>query len=133
MALSAITDEDTAIDRELERIARETPPVITEGAGENIVKNVIEKPELLSDLIEGYKPAATVAELENQMFQVKTMGAQATEATEDVIRFYCGKDYKEPYFMFKGIAVYRSGTFDSTKKAEAIPMEAKIFGEKKIG
>lgn len=125
-----------ALDRELDRLARETPPIVDEGANENRLTKTIENCDLLSEYVEDYKPAATIQELEAQMHQAEMVGADSIEVTPKIFAHYCGPDtgknanWKSKYFHFKGVKAYLAGNYAAAKKESTMTMEQKLFGAK---
>lgn len=134
VAMSAVTAEDLAFERELERMALEQPPI---EAGPAITfKKEIEHRELLSEHVEDYSPASTVNELENQVHMAKELGCDSIEGTPALIKTYCRSHYPDDvgYFIFKNVKVYIAGFFEQSKsKAKANDsIEQKLFGHSKI-
>lgn len=134
VAVGAITEEDLALDRELERLANETPPEFSEGSSENVLKVLKDDKECLSDFVEDYKPAATVAELESQMHQAMSVGADSVEVTPQIFQLYCGPDtgknpnWSAKFFHYKNVKAYLQGKTAEVKKANSLSIEQKVFG-----
>lgn len=134
IAPAAITDEDLALDRELEMISRNTAPLNISDADIPEVKKTIEPYTLISEFIENYKPAETIHELDEQVFQAKQLECDSIEATPNIIRYFCKKDYpdKVGYFIYHDIKVYIAGFFEQSILREKQTIEQKIFGASKI-
>ena len=114
VAQSAITAEDLAFEASLQRMHVES--VIDT---KDVVKLTKEVPDtdFLGDMVENYKPASTLNELDQQAFAAAKHGATAIEATEHVIRYYVKDDFEGVsnvgYFMFNNIRVFIPGKFSS--------------------
>ena len=131
LAVAAITDEDLALDRELDRIAKETPPAF-EDKGENKVKVIKEaRKNPLSDFIDDYRPAGTLIELDSQVFDARARGAESIEATPEMIRHLVGPNYEGSYIDYKGMRVYVAGERDNALANERMSMEERIFPKAK--
>lgn len=123
-----------ALDREIERMARETPPEFSEGSSENVLTPVRDDRELLSEYVEGIKPASTIQEMEAQVHQAKLLGADSIEVTKEMYQFYCGPNtgsnpsWDAKYFHFKNVKAYLAGSVEEAKKVASLTMEQKIFG-----
>ncbi len=119
-AASVMTDEDRAIDRELERMATEVPPMpVIDNGPEITVKPEKIVRELLS-AHEDVSPAATVNELLDQVHRAKEAGCDSVEATPALVRHYCRKVYPSDvgYFVFHDIKVYIEGFFAEASKRD---------------
>lgn len=112
-AMSAVTAEDLAFERELQRMHLESP--ITKAETEKpIIKEVVHH-DFLGDAMENYRPAATLNELEQQAWAAKSIQADSIEATEQVIRYFTKDAYpdKVGYFIYKNIKVFIPGFIKS--------------------
>ncbi len=134
IAPAAITDEDLALDRELEMMARNTEPDISDRDPAPPPKKTIDPYTLLSDFVDDYKPAKTIHELDDQVFKAKHYEADSIEATPELIRYFTKKDYPDKigYFIYHDIKVYIAGFFEQSVKRERVTIEQKIFGESKV-
>ena len=85
-----------------------------------LVTKEVPDSDFLGDLVEGYVPAKNINELEAQVFQAKTVGADAIEASEEIIRYFTRKDYPETqgFFMYKDIRVFIPGRASSFKNRD---------------
>jgi hypothetical protein len=120
-----------ALDRELERLAKEAPPSF-EDAGENKIVVIKEKRQNpLSDFIDDYKPASSLIELDSQVFDAKSRGAESVDATPEMIRHLVGPGYAEPFIDYKGMRVYVTGMRAEAKRVEALSMEERVFQNRK--
>lgn len=134
IASSAITDEDMALDRELDRIARNSEPEVSDKDEMPLpVKKTIDPYTMLSDFEDDYKPAETIQELDDQVFRAKHYEADSIEASSKLIKYFCKKDYpdKVGYFVYHDIKVYIAGFFEQSKVRDQQTIEQKIFGEAK--
>lgn len=122
------------LDRELESLAQDTPPEFGEGAAENVITKVADHKDLLSEYVDDYKPASTVAELEAQVHQARAVGADSVEVTPDMFRFYCGPDdgknanWSSKYFHYKSVKAYLVGKVAEANREARLTIEQKIFG-----
>lgn len=110
-AIAAITNEDLAFEAELQRLhLSQDIPAQDQGVPLKVTREPSEV-MFLGYEVDNYKPAASINELEAQVFSAKTRGCNAIEASEDVIRYYTRHDYptKVGYFMFKDIRVFIPG------------------------
>jgi hypothetical protein len=135
VAVGAITDEDMALDRELDRMANEMPPpdIDPEPQGVGMAKRETEEYTLLSELMD-VKPASTVNELLEQVHLAKESGADSVEATPALVRHYCRRQYpdKVGYFLFHDIKVYIEGFFEQSIKRDKETVEERAFGKSKV-
>lgn len=132
-ASAAITDEDLAFDRELNRIANEEPPVFAEDRNLNVLTKEKESREMLAEFVEDYHPAATINELMDQVHVAKEVGANCIEATPAIVRHYCRKHFPEDvgYFMFHDIKVFIAGFWQTHKDNDKMSIDEKLFGKSK--
>lgn len=133
LAAAAITDEDLALDRELEMMSRNTEPDVSDVDPGVSIKKEVQDYTHLAEVIDDYKPAMTLQELEDQVTLAKHHECDSIYASPKVIRYYTKKDYpdKVGYFIFKDIKVYIEGFFEQSKKRDSQTMEQKIFGDSK--
>lgn len=134
IAPAAITDEDLALDRELEMMSRNSEPVLSDQDTTPPVKKTVEPYTLLSEFVDNYKPAKTIHELDDQVFRAKHYEADSIEATPELVRYFTKKDYpdKVGYFVYHDIKVYIAGFFEQSVKRERVTIEQKTFGNSKI-
>lgn len=134
LALAAITDEDLAFERSLQAMNFEEPNI--EADPTPTLRHVREHSELLSDHMEGLRPASTVAELMDQVHLAKQAECDSIEATPAVIKYYCRKDFdavaKVGYFMFHDIKVHMVGEFERASMADKQTVQQKMFGNSKL-
>lgn len=108
-AESSMTEEDFALDRELERIAMDTPPIAIEsGPPESTKEKVIYN--LLSEEID-IEPANTLRDLEEQVLLANSHECDSIEATDIIIKHFCRKDFppQAGFFFYRGIRVFQAG------------------------
>lgn len=129
IAAAAITDEDLAFERELQRMAEQTPPELVEGSNLNVLTK--ERPEhgMLSGHVDNYQPAKTLSELRDQAFHAKQLGCNSIEATPDIIRYFTKPHYPDDvgYFMFSDIKVWIPGFWATHRHFDKMSIEAKLF------
>ncbi len=115
------TDEDAALDRELERMAAEAPPMPTISDRDQSPDVVKEKNTsiMLCDHLD-VKPASTINELMDQCHQAKAYGCDSIYGTEAIIKHYCRNHYPTDvgYFIFHNIKVYIPGFFEQAVKRD---------------
>ena len=134
--MGAITDEDLALDRELDLLAKEQPPEFSDGVNENVLKKLPDNKDLLREYMDNYVPANSIFELEQQMFQAQELGADSVEVTPQLFRHFCGQDtgknpnYEVGYFHYKSIKAYLAGKHEVASKRDGLTMEEKLFGTK---
>lgn len=133
-AMAALTEEDLAFDRELDRIANEEPPIFAEDRNMNVLTKEKESREMLGEFVEDYHPAATVNELMDQVHVAKEVGANCIEATPAIVRHYCRKHFPDDvgYFMFHDIKVFIAGFWETHKDNDKISIDEKLFGKPKV-
>jgi hypothetical protein len=118
-SVNAITAEDMALDRELDRLAQEQGPPpdidpVPAGVG---LKKESEVRVLLSEFVDDYAPAKTRSELDDQVWLAKSKGCDSIECTLDVGRSIIRDGSLESvgYFMFKDVKVYIDGAFEKAR------------------
>lgn len=118
-AEGAMTEEDAALDRELERMAMDTPPVAIEQGPPDATREKIMY-TLLSEELDDIKPANTLRDLDEQVFLAKNNDCDSIEATDIIIKHFCRKDFppKSGFIMYKDIRVFQAG-----RVAEAIGLD----------
>lgn len=121
MAANIITDEDRALDRELDRLANDVPPMPADFDPGPAINIKAEKFDgvLLSEHAD-VSPATTVNELLDQVHLAKENGCDSIEATPALVRHYCRKAYPSDvgYFIFHDIKVYIEGFFAEANKRD---------------
>jgi hypothetical protein len=132
VAMAAITDEDLAFERELQRAAFEEP-IIDDPGPATTFKKEADKRELLSEHVEGIEPAKSVNELLSQVHTAKEAGCDSIEATPEVVRYYCRKHYPDDvgYFIFQDVKVYIAGLHKTKSAQDKLTVEQKLFGGSK--
>lgn len=110
-APAAITDEDMAFEAAIQRMhVEQAIPAQEEGVPLKLTKEHVET-NFLGDMTDNYVPAATINDLEAQVFRAKSVGADAIEASEELVRYFTRGAYPEKvgYFMYKDIKVFIPG------------------------
>lgn len=124
MAAAAITDEDLALDREIERMAKEqaladvshiTAAPTADVEAPKMIDHKLES-TFLGDHVEAYAPADSSVALEQQIFQCKHMDLDSIEATDAVFKSIFGRVPDECYAMVKGVKMYRAGMVEKAKR-----------------
>ncbi len=134
-APSAVTAEDLALERELERIALETPiPDIEPDMAKPLTKEKQSFDHLSEHIEAEYRAAKTLNELEQQVVLAKRLKCDAVDAEPEIIRYYCGPDYSEAhgYFMYKDVKVCFPKSFAGVKAQSSMTVEQKLFGQTKV-
>lgn len=137
-AMAALTDEDLALDRELDLIAQER---MAQGPIDDVapaieVQKVRENLEHLSSYVDDYKPASTMAELNEQVHVAKSEGCDAIDATADVIKKIFRADFEKiekelGFGIYHDVRVFLTGRFEGLKNMHKVTMEQKLFPAKK--
>ncbi len=135
-AAAAITEEDRALDRELEMMARTEAPSISDTVEPEPLKKNKEHYILLSEVIDDYKPATTLMELDEQVQTAKLNECDSVEASETIVKYFTKAGYQETkkvgYFWYKDIRVYIAGIFEQSKVRDAETIEHRTFGASQI-
>lgn len=127
--VSTVTREDLELDIMLERAAK-TNPIQDLGVEQPLVHEK-KKRDTLRNYIEGYKPAATLMDLEDQTHQAKMNEIDSIEGTEQIVRHFTKAQYEYikknvGYFIYKDIRVYIVGFFEQNKNADSLTMEQRL-------
>lgn len=135
--VATFTEEDAALDRELDMIASQKPQVSDSGGSAEMgVKPIKENIEHLSFHTDGdYRPASTMADLTEQVHVAKSVGADAIDATEGLFKQIFRHDFEKikeiPGFgIYHDVRVYMIGCFEKNKHLEKQTMEQKLFPHK---
>lgn len=126
---AAYTDEDAALDRELEKQHENTN--FSDDAPVVEVKKTKDTVESLRDIVEDYKPATTLAELNEQVHVAKAEGVQAIEATPSLVRHVFRKDYPHienvtGYGIYHDVRVYIDGFFAKLKNQDKETIDQRL-------
>jgi len=135
VAPTAITEEDLALERELERMALESPiPDIDPDIAKPLTKEKVNLEHLREHVDGEYRAAKTLNELDQQVSVAKRLGCDSIDAQPEIICYYCGKDYAEShgFFMYKDIKVHFPQTYEAAKLRSKMTVEQKLFGESKV-
>lgn len=133
----AVTPEDLALDRELDQIAKERQPPVSDNAPSMEVQKPREFLEHLSSHVDGeYMPASTMAELQEQVHLAKSVGADTIDGTEALVKQIFRHDFEKikasiGYGIFHDIRVYIAGKFEALRNMDKQTMEQKLFPVKK--
>lgn len=128
--VSTITDEDRALDRELEMLARTEAPKVSDLDTVPVMKKTIEPYTMLSEFLEDYSPARTLLELDDQVMQAKHAEADSIECTEQIFKYFNknGDPRNVGYFIYHDIKVYKVGFFEQSSKRDKETTEQRLFG-----
>ncbi len=118
-AIAAFTDEDAQLEAAIQNMhlsqdmTAETEPVA-------LVTKEVPDSDFLGDLVDDYVPAKNINELESQVFQAKSVGADSIEASEEIIKYFTRKDYpeKQGFFMYKDVRVFIPGRASGFKNSD---------------
>lgn len=127
-ATNIVTSEDLAFERELQAMHKE---VVLPGDIPAVrLEKEINDSNFLGDHMPDYKPAATLNELEQQVWAAEKMGANSIEATEDVIKYYNRRHYPDDtgYFIYKNIKVFIPGRIDGFIETDRDNVSARLAG-----
>ncbi len=99
------------------------------------VKPLKARHDLLSMEVE-VKPAASLAQLDEQVFHAKQIGCDSVEATKALVKAMNRVGYeaveKMGFFLYHDIKVFISGSYEDSKKKSSLTMEQALFGNSKI-
>lgn len=130
VAQSAITPEMLAFERELQAMHLEQP--LPGDEKPVVLQKEYSKSDFLGDDVEGYKPATTLNELDQQVFLAKSKGFNAIEASEEIIKYYTRGSFesveKEGYFIFKDVKVFIPGRIDGYVNTDKQNVAFKLQG-----
>ena len=126
------TAEDALLDRELERLAQTESPPVSDPDVPVMKQNSIPY-TLLSEFVYDVKPATTLIELEDLVWQAKANKADSVECSEAIFKYFNknGDPRNVGYFHYKDIMVYKVGFFEQSKKRSNESIEQRIFGQPK--
>lgn len=132
------TPEDAALDAELEQLAKQRPQVTDDvpAAAMEVIKPK-ESLEHLSAHVDGeYKPANTMAELQEQVHLAKQVGADSIDGTEALVRMIFRGDFDKikasiGYGIYHDIRIYVTGMFEGLKNMDKMTMEQKLHSTEK--
>lgn len=129
IAQAAITQDDREIDQMLERMAKTNP--IQDLGPEVVLKREPIKRDTLRNHVDGYKPASTIMELDEQVFQAKGLDIDSIEGTSALVRHFCKREFEYikanvGYIIYHDIRVYIDGFFEQNKDADKMTMEQRL-------
>ncbi len=131
--VNAITDEDRALDRELEMMAKTEAPAVSDVDTTPAIRKSIEPYTMLSSIIDDLSPAKTILELDDQVHRAKMSECDSIECTEQLWKYYNknGDPRNVGYFVYRDIKVYKVGFFDQSIKKDKETIEQRLFGASK--
>lgn len=131
-AMAAVTAEDLAFERELMALEATTVPEVNEGSNYNILKKEKSSPEMLSEVVDDYKPAKSLHELRDQVFYAKQMGCDSIEASPEIIKYFTKPHFPDDvgYFLYDSIKVWIPGFFQTHQHNDSASIESKLFGKR---
>lgn len=133
VALGAVTDDDLALDRELQSL--QTKSFDDDGPAIEVKKESIKR-DTLRNYVPGYKPASSIIELQEQIRAALDNDIDSIEATPALVRHLFRKDFdyiqkSVGYAIYQNIRVYIDGFFEKNKDADKMTIEGKLFGGSK--
>jgi glutaredoxin len=122
-----VTDEDLALDRELEEMAKQNQA--PKGV-EDVPVVELKKDRPVANLMEG-DPVTSHSELLERIHLAKVEGYDSIEASADLIKQLFRRDFdyiktETGYGIYNDIRVYIAGYFDKNKNADKVSMEEKL-------
>lgn len=125
-AQGAMTEEDYELDRELERMAQDTPPV---AIFDDVEPPAVTHEKIMYSLLSGEidcQPAATLRDLDEQVLMAKEHECDSIEATDIIVKHFCRKEFppKAGFFFYKDIRVFQAGRVE-----EAIGLDKRTTRE----
>lgn len=129
VAAAAVMPEDLELDRTLNALVADLPHLDDVEPIGSVVQRTKEKVDMLSDVVDDYKPATTRQEIMDQTQLAKIEGCDSIEATLKAIRTICRDPALESvgYFMYHDIKVYIEGSMDASKARDRLTIEQKLF------
>ncbi len=129
---SAYTPEDAAFEAEIQSLGKDQPDIQDQGPVVSVQKTRESLEHLKFHADEEYKPASTLAELDEQVFMAKSHGADSVDGTEALVRAIFRQDFDQikrtvGYGIYHDIRVYIAGAFEDNKSADKLTMEQKLF------
>lgn len=130
VAPGAVMPEDLELERSLQSMVSDVPPIDDPEPIGSVVKKEIEKREMLGDHVDDYKPASTLEELREQVFLAKSEGCDSLEITPDLAKKICRDPSLEKvgYFIYHDIKAYLVGHFEKAKARDNVTIERRLFG-----
>lgn len=133
--LISVTNEDREIDQMLEQQAKRNP--IQDMGHETMLVREPTKRDILRNYVKDYKPASSISELDDQVFQASNNDIDSIEATPALVRYFCKREFdyikdNVGYFIYHNIRVYIDGFFEKNKDADRLTIEQKMHGGSKL-
>ena len=131
VAPGAVLPEDLELDRTLQSMTAQLPPIDDNDPTAGVVRKEVEKREMLGDAVDNYTPASTHAELQEQAALAVAEGCDSIEAMVELAKRICRDPNLEKvgFFTYHGVKVYLVGKFEEAKKRNSLTIEQKLFGK----
>lgn len=133
-APAAITAEDLALEARLQSMEVVPLPIADDPEPIGMtVKKIADNPNMLSEVMEDYRPASTEDELRNQVHMAKQEGCDSIEATVPLAKRFCRDPQLEKvgYFIYHNIKVYLEGFTSQSIARDNQTIEQRLFGAPK--
>lgn len=85
----------------------------------------------LSQYVKGYRPAATLADLDHHVHEAFAHNAESTEATDAVFQRLLGPGKNDLSLFYKDLRVFRIGKREEALALEKGDIESRMFGKPK--
>ncbi len=131
IAPGAILPEDMELERSLQSMVEAMPVIDDMDPTIGVtVKHTQDRREMLSQIVDDYKPAASYVELQEQAALAKANGCDSIEATLEACRKVCRDPQLESvgYFTYHGIHVYIAGAYEKARLRDKLSIEQRTFG-----
>lgn len=129
--MSAVTAEDLAFERELQKLEAEAPAIEPAPANTTLKKERVLH-TLLSEFMD-VEPAKTVTELTTLVHLAKEHGADSIEAAPELIKQYTlrsGYPSDIGYFWFQDVKVWIPGFMETHGHLDGESIDKRVFGTK---
>lgn len=129
------TAEDLAFEASIQNESAEHIPQLSDPDEYQPVKKVNEPYTLLSEFVENFTPAKSLAELDKHVELCKRVyECDSTYATPAMVQYFDKKNFppKVGYIIYKDIKVYMEGFFEQSKVRDKQTIEQRLFGGSKV-
>lgn len=122
--------EDSALDLELERLARTEAPPISDNVAVPMVKKAFDDKTMLGEFVENYKPAETLLDLDEQVLMCAEYGADSIQISPQIMRKFAGPRYTGPYLLYKDVKCYLAEGYEEKKDLDKLDLLHNPSGRK---
>ena len=131
VAPGAVLPEDLELERTLQSMTTALPEIDDVDPLIGAVRKVADVKEMLSDVVDDYKPASTMEELRNQAHLAVVEGCDSIEITRELAKKVCRDPQLEAvgYFHYHNVKAYLVGKQQEVKKRDSLSVEQRTFGK----